>query len=106
MTDAEYVREIAQPLVGEARDYDALLQLIGDARFVLIGEASHGTHEFYFERAAITKRLIAEKGFSIVQSRRIGRTQLAFIVTCAVLIWMPIRIKRFRAFAGFQRGCG
>ena len=66
MTDAEYVREIAQPLVGEARDYDALLQLIGNARFVLIGEASHGTHEFYFERAAITKRLIAEKDFSII----------------------------------------
>src|SRR5213083_35105 len=66
MTDAEYVREIAQPLVGEARDYDALLQLIGNARFVLIGEASHGTHEFYFERAAITKRLIAEKSFSIL----------------------------------------
>src|SRR5256714_7771984 len=66
MTGAELVREIAQPLAGEARDYDALLQLIGDARFVLIGEASHGTHEFYFERAAITKRLIAEKGFSIV----------------------------------------
>ena len=66
MTDAEYLREIAQPLAGEARDYDALLQLIGDARFVLIGEASHGTHEFYFERAAITKRLIAEKDFSIL----------------------------------------
>src|SRR5436189_432398 len=66
MTDAEFVREIAQPLAGEARDYNALLQLIGNARFVLIGEASHGTHEFYFERAAITKRLIAEKDFSII----------------------------------------
>src|SRR4051794_7704271 len=66
MTDAEFVREIAQPLASEARDYNALLQLIDDARFVLIGEASHGTHEFYFERAAITKRLIAEKDFSIL----------------------------------------
>jgi erythromycin esterase-like protein len=66
MTDAEFVREIAQPLAGEARDYDALLKLVGNARFVLIGEASHGTHEFYFERAAITKRLIVEKGFSII----------------------------------------
>jgi len=63
MTDAEFVLEIAQPLPG---DYDAILQLIGDARFVLIGEASHGTQEFYFERAALTKRLIAEKGFSII----------------------------------------
>ena len=66
MTDAEFVREIAQPLSGGAEDYDGLLELIGDARFVLLGEATHGTHEFYSERAAITKRLIAEKGFSIL----------------------------------------
>src|SRR5437868_13372143 len=66
MTDAEIVREIAQPLNGDANDYDALLKLIGDARIVLLGEASHGTHEFYFERAQITKRLIAEKNFTVL----------------------------------------
>ena len=66
MTDAEFVREIAQPLNGDANDYDALLELIGDARIVLLGEASHGTHEFYFERAQITKRLIAEKDFTVL----------------------------------------
>jgi erythromycin esterase-like protein len=66
MTDAEFVREIAQPLTGNTNDYDPLLELIGDARFVLLGEATHGTHEFYSERAAITKRLIAEKDFSIL----------------------------------------
>jgi erythromycin esterase-like protein len=66
MTDAEFVREIAQPLSGDSNDYGKLLKLIGDARFVLLGEATHGTHEFYSERAAITKRLIAEKDFSIV----------------------------------------
>src|SRR5438477_9630152 len=66
MTDAEFVREIAQPLNGDANDYDALLELIGDARIVLLGEASHGTHEFYFERAQITKRLIAEKSFTVL----------------------------------------
>ncbi|PYL53163.1 MAG: erythromycin esterase [Verrucomicrobia bacterium] len=66
MTDAEFVRELAQPLSGEAGDYDALLELIGDARVVLLGEASHGTHEFYFERAEITKRLIAEKNFTVL----------------------------------------
>ena len=49
-----------------ADDYDALLELVGDARFVLIGEATHGTHEFYRERAQITKRLIREKGFTAV----------------------------------------
>jgi erythromycin esterase-like protein len=53
-------------LTGSHRDYDPLLDLIGDAHFVLIGEASHGTHEFYRERAEITKRLIAEKGFDAV----------------------------------------
>jgi erythromycin esterase-like protein len=53
--------------IGGARDdYDALLGRIGEARFVLIGEASHGTHEFYRERSRITRRLIAEKGFAAV----------------------------------------
>jgi len=60
------VRKAAHPLRGAADDYDPLLHLIGDARFVLIGEASHGTHEFYRERAQITKRLIREKGFNAV----------------------------------------
>ena len=60
------VRAAARPLVGAAHDYDPLLELVGDARFVLIGEASHGTHEFYRERAQITKRLITEKGFTAV----------------------------------------
>lgn len=45
---------------------DVLEELIGDARIVLIGEASHGTHEFYSARAAITKWLIREKGFCAV----------------------------------------
>ena len=49
-----------------AADYDRLLEFIGDARFVLLGEASHGTHEFYRHRAQITKRLIQEKGFTVV----------------------------------------
>src|SRR5438045_8968583 len=60
------VREAAQPLEGRARDYDPLLKLIGNARFCLLGEARHGTHEFYRERAEITKRLIKEKGFTAV----------------------------------------
>src|SRR5688572_1082020 len=51
---------------GEITDYDPLIDFIGEARFVLVGEASHGTHEFYRDRAQITKRLITEKGFSAV----------------------------------------
>jgi erythromycin esterase-like protein len=56
----------ARLLRGAATDYDALLELIGDARFVLLGEATHGTHEFYEQRALITQRLITEKGFTAV----------------------------------------
>jgi len=46
--------------------FDELIDHVGDARFVLLGEASHGTHEFYAERARITQRLIEEKGFNAV----------------------------------------
>ena len=60
------IASAAHPLKGAADDYDPLLELVGDARFVLLGEASHGTHEFYQERASITQRLIAEKGFTAV----------------------------------------
>ena len=60
------LRQIAYPLAGLARDYDPLIGRIGEARFALLGEASHGTHEFYCERAEITKRLLAEKNFSAV----------------------------------------
>lgn len=60
------VHRAAQPLTGGKDDYDALLDAINDARFVLLGEASHGTHEFYAARCAITARLIKEKGFTSV----------------------------------------
>jgi len=60
------IREAAHPLSGGPSDYDPLLKRIEDARLVLIGEASHGTHEFYRHRAQITKRLITEKGFRAV----------------------------------------
>ena len=60
------LREGAHHLVGAPEDFDPLLALVGDARFVLIGEASHGTHEFYRIRAEITKRLIREKGLHAV----------------------------------------
>jgi erythromycin esterase-like protein/adenine/guanine phosphoribosyltransferase-like PRPP-binding protein len=60
------VRAIARPFIGDEHGYDAVLELIGDARFVLIGEASHGTDDFYLHRAEITKRLIFERGFTEV----------------------------------------
>lgn len=60
------VREAATPLEGVRADYDPLMRLVGDAHFCLLGEATHGTHEFYRERAEVTKRLITEKGFTAV----------------------------------------
>jgi erythromycin esterase-like protein len=60
------LRGAVRPLLGAPDDFDGVLSLVGDARFVLIGEASHGTHEFYRIRAEITKRLIREKGFVAV----------------------------------------
>jgi erythromycin esterase-like protein/predicted phosphoribosyltransferase len=62
----EALRATAYPLTGATRDFDPLVERIGDARFALLGEASHGTHEFYSERAEITKRLIKEKHFVAV----------------------------------------
>jgi erythromycin esterase-like protein len=62
----DVVRRAAVPLSGSSGDYDALIASIGEARIVLLGEASHGSHEFYAERAAITRRLIEEKGFRAV----------------------------------------
>lgn len=57
------IRSLARPLTTSA-DFDPLIEVIGDARFVAIGEASHGTHEFYRWRAALSRRLITERGFT------------------------------------------
>ena len=65
MTDADDVRALARPL-RDAGNLDPLLERIGDARVVLLGEASHGTHEYYAWRTAMTRRLVAEHGFSFV----------------------------------------
>jgi erythromycin esterase-like protein len=58
-------QDVALPL-RKAGDLDPLMERIGDARIVCIGEASHGTHEFYAWRATLTRRLIEEKGFDLV----------------------------------------
>lgn len=61
----EYFQSIARP-VESPSDLDALLDAVGDSRYVLLGEASHGTSEYYTWRAEISKRLIREKGFSFI----------------------------------------
>jgi erythromycin esterase-like protein/predicted phosphoribosyltransferase len=58
--------EPVRPISGALDDYVPLLERAREARFVLIGEASHGTHEFYRERAELTRRLIADAGFTVV----------------------------------------
>ena len=56
----------AHPLVGGMEDFEPILDLVGDARLVLIGEATHGTHDFYHLRAQLTQQLIVEKRFCAV----------------------------------------
>ncbi|WP_447598144.1 erythromycin esterase family protein [Nitrospira sp. Nam80] len=63
---AAEVLESLHPLSESPADLDGLLDCIGQARIALIGEASHGTQEFYRYRAMLTKRLITEKGFTAV----------------------------------------
>ncbi|HCC54469.1 MAG TPA: erythromycin esterase [Desulfobulbaceae bacterium] len=58
--------QAAQALTGGNNDYDALLSMIGESRIVMLGEATHGSREFYRERARITRRLIEEAGFGAV----------------------------------------
>lgn len=62
----EGLRQHLQPLRGHPSDHERLLTAVGSARFVLLGEASHGTREFYRERAEITKRLIVERRIDAV----------------------------------------
>ena len=60
------VRDAALPIKGAPQDYDPLLALARTSRFVMLGESTHGTHEYYRARAHISQRLIAEQGFSAI----------------------------------------
>jgi len=64
--DVEAVRAELVPRSTRRTAGDIVVDMCGDAHFVLLGEASHGTHEFYEERAEITRRLITDKGFAAV----------------------------------------
>jgi len=61
----EALHTIARPIHGE-QDIDRIVDLIANKRLVLLGEASHGTHEFYDYRASITRRLVTNHGFVAV----------------------------------------
>jgi erythromycin esterase-like protein len=62
----ETIRRAAVPFDAAGDGVRALVEAVGGARLVLIGEATHGTHEFYALRAELTRRLIAEHGFNLV----------------------------------------
>jgi erythromycin esterase-like protein len=64
-TAARWTRD-AVPLAGEEADYNRMLAAIGDARFVLLGESTHGTEEYYRERARLSERLVRERGFGAI----------------------------------------
>src|SRR4030088_3123721 len=59
------IARVARPIRGE-QPLDDLVDLIGGARRVLMGEPSHGTHEFYDLRASLTRKLISQRGFAAV----------------------------------------
>ncbi len=63
-------QDIRNLIHGNSYDLNAglepLMDRIGDARIVLLGEASHGTHDYYLWRSRITQRLIREKGFNLI----------------------------------------
>jgi erythromycin esterase-like protein len=65
---AEIIKAFCEPLPApeRAEDFDAFFDRFADAKVVLLGEATHGTSEFYIARAAITRRLIERHGFTIV----------------------------------------
>ena len=65
-TRASDLLTVAHPLTGSNEDFDPVLEMATNKRFVLIGEATHGTHEFYRIRAELTKRLIRQHGFRAV----------------------------------------
>ena len=97
---SERLRDVIRPLRSVDDVIEPVLDMVGDARVVMIGEASHGTHEFYAYRAAITRRLITDRGFTAV---------------CAEADWPDAwRVNRFvrgfdddgnaaEALAGFKR---
>lgn len=98
---ADWVCAHAIPLERTPRDVDPLLARIGDARIVMLGEATHGTTEFYAIRAQITQRLIVEKGFNLVAIE--GDWPDAARVNRYVTAQPGAPISALDALAGFKR---
>jgi len=69
--------------ISTAADYDRLIELAGEAQFVLIGEASHGTHDFYATRAELARRLVLQEKVNLGQitESECSTRQIIFIVS-------------------------
>ncbi|RBY81559.1 erythromycin esterase family protein [Blastococcus sp. TF02A-26] len=93
------VRDQALPL-RDPDDLEPLLERVGDARVVLLGEASHGTHEYYAWRAALTRRLIGERGFSFVGVE--GDWPDCYRVNCSVTLASAAEDPR-EVLRGYER---
>jgi hypothetical protein len=85
---------------------DPLIESIGDASLVLLGEASHGTHEFYQTRAALTRALIERKGFKSSPLKRTGPTRTASTGGSGTSLRRAASTKHLAIFVGFLAGCG
>ena len=91
----EGLRRHLVPLSGGDADYDALVRMLAPARFALLGEASHGTHEFYRERIRITKRLILEHGFTAIALGKHGAGELNYSSDIdPILLYDPATLPR------------
>jgi erythromycin esterase len=92
--------DLATPLRDDA-DLDPVLDRVGDAHVVCIGEASHGTHEFYDWRARLTRRLVEEKGFDFVAVE--GDWPDCYAVSCCVTGAPPAPEDPLEVLTAFDR---
>jgi hypothetical protein len=90
---ADAVSEKAEALVGAPDDFNSVIDLIGDARFVLIGEASHGTQSFIESALKSRKSWLLNAASTQWPWRRIGRMHIASIVSCAARAGTPTAWK-------------
>src|SRR3982075_3832454 len=106
-TDAtltEGLQETAHRLTGVSQDYDPLMDRIGNARFVLLGEASHGTHEFNTSAPRSRTGLSGRKALRPSRSRLIGPTPTASTATCTPRVTTFLPYKRLPTSGGSRRG--
>lgn len=97
---SQFIKEIMYPLSDWDEALDPLMERIGDARFVLLGEASHGTSEDYRWRTRVTRRLILEKGVNFIgvegdfAAELVGFKGKVPLIARGRLAWLATRHKR------------